>query len=184
MSDIPKLIKPEELIAHWRFRAHRMQLAYFECERVYSKYNLLLGWPTIICSTIVGSTVFAALSKGSDGKDDINLIIKIAAGFLSVTAAVLAALQTFLKYSDLSEKHRIAGGKFANLKQRIEIIAAFPPNSEEELKVKLTEIEDRWSKLRDESPSIPSRIWNQISKVLTLEKQKEKYPNLMKYNDP
>ena len=178
MSDSVKLMKPEELIAHWRFRAHRMQLAHYECSRIYNRLHLLLGLPSIIFSTIVGTSIFATLSEGAD------LWIKVGAGLLSVSSAVFAALQTFLKYYELSEKNKIAGGKYANLKQSIEMIATFLPKDESELKNEMQKIEDRWDRLREASPSIPTRVWNRISKDITLQKQKEKYPNLMNYNEP
>lgn len=163
-------MSPEEIIAHWRFRVHRMQLAHYETARKFEARHLWLGLPAIAFSTLVGTTVFASLSRNTD------LSLQILTGLLSVTAAVLTALQTFLKYSELSEKHRAAGAKYANLKHRIELLASMPPPTQEELKQQLTTIEDRWSKVREESPTIPSRIWTKIENSLTFAEHLRRYP--------
>ena len=164
-------MKPAELISHWRFRVHRMQLAHYETARKFDARHLWLGLPAIAFSTIVGTTVFASLSKNTD------VGLQILAGLLSVSAAVLTALQTFLKYSELSEKHRAAGAKFANLKHRIELLSSMPPAAPDELKQQLTMIEDRWSKVREESPTIPTRIWEKIEKSLTFDEHQRRYPD-------
>lgn len=146
----------EELIAHWRFRNHRVQLAHYECARRFERLHLWLGLPAVALSTLVGTTVFASLAKTTD------VAFQICVGLLSVTAAVLTGLQTFLKYSELAEKHRLAGAKFANLKHRIELLSTLPPSSEADLRSALEGIEETWSKLREESPTLPSRVWRRI----------------------
>jgi hypothetical protein len=157
-------MSPHELINRWRSRAYRMQLAHFETARIFDARHLWLGLPTIVFSTLVGTTVFASLSKSIDVR------IKILVGLLSVAAAVLAALQTFLKYGELSKKHQEAGGKFADLRHRLEVLSSIPPSSPDEQKKELTMIEDRWAKVRDESPTIPTRIMTKIDKRLSLQK--------------
>jgi len=154
-----------ELIAHWRFRAHRVQLAHYESARKFDRLHLWLGLPAVALSTIVGTSVFASLSKPA------NITLQIVVGLFSVTAAVLAALQTFFKYSELSEKHRIAGAKFANLEHRLELLGTMPPASADELKKSLTMIEDTWAKLREESPNLPGRVWQRIERDQVLDKQ-------------
>jgi len=163
-------MSPTEVISHWRFRVHRMQLAHYEAARKLETRHLWLGLPAIVLSTIVGTTVFTTISKGAD------VWQQMAAGLMSVTVAVLIALQTFLKYSELSEKHRSAGAKFANLKHRIELLSAMPPSGQDELKQQLTVIEENWSKVREASPTIPTRIWQKVETSLTFEEHAKRYP--------
>ena len=150
-----------DLIESWRRRAHRMQLAHYETARTFDSSHLWLGLPAIVFSTVVGTTVFASLSKDTDVR------LQIFVGLLSVVAALLTALQTFLKYSEKSEKHRVAGAKFSNLKHRIELLACLPPQSSDELKKQITMIEDRWATVREESPNLPPQIWENIKKSVT-----------------
>ncbi|HEY1136656.1 MAG TPA: SLATT domain-containing protein [Xanthomonadaceae bacterium] len=160
---------PNELISHWRFRAHRMQLAHYKTARAFDARHFWLGLPAIALSTIVGTTVFASLSNNTE------TYIQIAVGLSSVIAALLTALQTFLKYSELSEKHRVAGAKFANLKHRIELLASFAEPPPDELKQQLVVIEERWEKIREESPNLPTRMWSGVEKSLTYEEHNRRY---------
>lgn len=166
---------PTELLKHWRFRVHRVQLAHYEAGRVYGRYHILLGLPAIVLSTIVGTAVFATAGSLADEK---NVIwISIVLGLLSVISAVLVSLQTFLKYSDLAEKHRLAGARSANLKHRIEILATIPPENISDVKIFLTSIENEWSKFREDSPNIPSSMWKRIERSLTYEDHEKRYPD-------
>ncbi len=83
-------------------------------------------------------------------------------GLLSVVAAVLTGLQTFLRYAELAEKHRLAGARFANLKHRIELLMTQP--AESDMRSQLAAIEETWAKLREESPSLSSGVWRRIER--------------------
>lgn len=150
---------PTELIEQWRFRNHRVQLAHYECARRFERLHLWLGLPAIALSTLVGTTVFSSLDKTADVR------LQIAVGLLSVTAAVLTGLQTFLRYSELAERHRIAGAKFANLKHRIELLLTFP-TADSDLRASLEALEESWARLREESPTLPARVWRQIERTV------------------
>ena len=154
---------PVRLVEYWLFRSARMQDAYYTASRDFDRRHLWLGIPSIVFSAVVGTTVFASLSKNAD------VLIQLGAGVLSVSAAILTTLQTFLKYSDLSEKHRTAGVKFAHLRHSIELIQVFPPDSADELRSRLTEVEVMWDKIRQDSPTLPPRLWRSVSESLTFE---------------
>lgn len=143
-----------ELIEQWRFRSHRVQLGHYECARRFERFHLWLGLPAIALSTIVGTAVFSSLGKSADVK------LQIMVGLLSVLAAVLTGLQTFLRYGELGEKHRLAGARFANLKHRIELLMTQPDGPE--VASQLAKIEEAWAQLREESPSLSSTVWKRI----------------------
>jgi hypothetical protein len=73
------------------------------------------GLPAIIFSTIVGTSVFASLNN-----DNIPQWAKIAVGLISVVAAVLMALQTFLGFSERAEKHRTTAVRYGAVGRQIE----------------------------------------------------------------
>lgn len=161
-----------DLLRHWRFRVHRVQTGHYNAGRRYDRLHLLLGIPAIVVSAVVGTAVFASLAATED-----HVVITIVVGFLSLAAAVLASLQTFLKYSELAERHKLAGARFADLKHKIELIAVFQPLDSEALRAQLVEVEQRWETVREESPNIPAKIWNQIEKTMTLERDIALHPN-------
>jgi conflict system pore-forming effector with SLATT domain len=76
-------------------------------EQSYDKKNKMLGIPATAISVVVGSSIFATLA--SDNK---NVWIMAITGSLSIGAAVLSAVQTFLKYTDIAQSHKIASGEY------------------------------------------------------------------------
>lgn len=163
-----------DLLRHWRFRIHRVQVGHYDAGRAFEKLNFLLGVPAVILSTVVGTAVFASLGQFAD--EEKLLGPKIVVGLLSVTAAVLVGLQTFLRYSEQAESHKTAGAKYAHLKHRLEMLAVMPPNNDDKLKTDLDAIETEWEKVREDSPNIPTKIWKRIEKEMTFEKDLETHP--------
>lgn len=140
-----------ELISLWHRRNQRVQHAHYESARKFQRMHLALGLPAIAVSTVVGTAVFASISQAP------HPLVQMLAGLLSVAAAVLSGLQTFLKYPELAEKHRLAAAKFANLTHRIELLASMEGASDAEMLAELKAIEASWNTLREESPTLPSR---------------------------
>lgn len=161
-----------DLLRHWRFRVHRVQTGHYNAGRRYERLHLILGIPAMVVSTVVGTAVFASLVAEKN-----HIVLTILIGVLSVAAAVLASLQTFLKYSELAERHKVAGARFADLKHKIEIIAVFQPQDSEMLKAQLVEVEQRWETVREESPNIPAAIWSRVEKTMTLDKDMAQHPS-------
>lgn len=161
-----------DLIRHWRFRVHRVQLAHYAAGRRHARFHLWLGLPVIILGTIVGTSVFATLQQSTE------TWLKITVGLLSVAAAILASLQTFLGHASIAEKHRITGARYASLKQQIELLATMPPDDRKELRSALLEIDKQWATYREDSPNIPQKVWRRIEQTLTREEHEKRYPNL------
>src|SRR2546421_2594241 len=97
----------ELLLTDWFRRARESQRTHYECGTRFSRFNYWLGIPTIILSTAVGTAVFASLEQQS-----VPAWIKIVIGLVSILAAVLASLQTFLGFAQRADKHRIAGAGY------------------------------------------------------------------------
>ena len=91
------------VLTDWYQRVTVTQRAHYGSADHFSRKSYWLGIPVIVLSTVVGTSVFAALQK-QPGPG-----LQIALGLASVLAAVLASLQTFLGYSARAEKHRVAG---------------------------------------------------------------------------
>ena len=77
---------------------------------------------------------------------------------IRISAAVLSAIQTFLKYSEKAEKHRSVGAKAGSLRRQIEqYIAA--GNVETLSPDKINAMRQSIDKLAEDAPNIPNRIW-------------------------
>ncbi len=134
-------------------RAHSRAAVLFE------RRNLAIGLPTVLLTAISGTTAFTTLASEVD-----QPVVKIMTGIMSITAAVLAALQTFLRYSELAEKHKAAAQNYGMLRRELEEVLvqcnstsphSAPPQGF------MRDFRMRWDSADKEAPNLPQRIYNQ-----------------------
>jgi hypothetical protein len=146
-----------ELLKYWQLNLQLFLRGHYAASVGCERKNLLLGAPTFILSAIVGTSVFSTLATEPTTE------AKIAVGLTSMLVTVLAALQTFLRYSERGEKHRISGATFAALHKEIGQLLVVSPIDEQKLGDAITSIRHRWDELSKESPTIPEKIWDRIT---------------------
>lgn len=152
----------------YRKTANDKAYCHFEMSEGAGRKNLRLGLIATILSTVVGTTIFATLSKPSDGdQSSTALTIQIITGLLSVTAAVLAALQTFFRLGDVSAQNKAAAVGYEKVKHALDLfLLTYDPAGIEtgkaldELKAIALDLE----KVSDSSPSIPDSVYHKIVK--------------------
>ncbi|MFL6207532.1 MAG: SLATT domain-containing protein [Pyrinomonadaceae bacterium] len=147
-------LEAKDLLDDWLFRIRKAQLAHIKTAVYFERVNLWLGVPVVILTTLVGTSVFATLQK------ETATSIKIAVGIASVLAAIMAGLQTFLRYSERAERHRVSGGKYGTLRREVEQRLAFPLSNSDELNNYIDLLRQRWDKLSEDCPTAPDRIWD------------------------
>ncbi|MEM1278437.1 MAG: SLATT domain-containing protein [Cyanobacteria bacterium P01_H01_bin.152] len=115
-----------------------------------------MGVPTIIISTLIGTTIFASL--GSSQK----IYIQIAVGLMSLSAAILSSLQTFLDYSELAGKHKQASIKYGELRREMEQVLV--ENLDEEKQSHFMKaFSAKWNALDTDSPTIPNKVYSKVA---------------------
>jgi hypothetical protein len=102
----------DQLLTGWLVHCHKARDRHDDAARRYAKGQFALGIPSLIVSTVVGTSVFAALSSKE--------VPQLWVGLLSILAAVLAALQTFMDFGSRSDKHRAAAVKYKSSIRLIE----------------------------------------------------------------
>jgi len=147
--------KEEVIITDWFRRARGSQIIHYSCANYFSRLNYYIGIPTIIFGTIVGTAIFASVEE-----------YKIILGLFSISSSVLAALQTFLNFSNRAEKHRLAGSGYASIRRDLELIKSFPEHDQKELEKRLKEIKTKMDHLAESAPVIPEKIFNNLTKKL------------------
>ena len=123
----------------------------------------MLGVPVVILTTFIGTSVFATL------QDEIDTSLKILVGVISVTAAVLASLQTFLRFGERAEKHRVAGESWAALRREIDEMLALHPTylaARGDPKSYLDDLRKRMDDTAALSPALGDRQWDILSEEL------------------
>lgn len=144
----------KDLIVARRKKAHARAKAHCQESVRSEKKNIELGVPVVVLTAIVGTSVFATLQKQP------HLAIQIIIGLISLLATVLASLQTFLRYSEKSAKHREGAIAFENLKNELEQLLACPIEDDKVLDDKLTSLREKYNELSNSYPNIPEHIWN------------------------
>ncbi len=157
------VISVDQLLADWYQRIRFVQFCHYEAAKLYDRLNYALGIPVIGLSTLVGSSVFSQMGQS------IEHWFQVGIGLTSFLAAVLASLQTFFKFSEKSERHRIAAAKYGALRREIEEILATHPQPDREV---VNTLRQKLDRLADEAPPIPDRIWSRRQQVLTEDKQR------------
>ncbi len=142
----------EELLRNWHRRAYAAQTAYYEVAERFRHRNYQLGIPVIIVSGLVGAAVLS---------DEGN---KFLVGWVSILGAVLASLQTFLKFGENATLHGAAGDWFAAIRRDIEEVLALPPESRGKPKSCLDSIRKEMNKAGQKSPELGEQLWKRVAR--------------------
>lgn len=145
MSSRPVAVK-------WYERTSTVAYRHYQSAQRYSRLNFIFGLPTVIFATIVGTSVFATLQSKPE------YWWQVAVGLMSIAAAILSALQSFLGFSDKAEKHRAAGSRYNMVGRELELWLSRPQEDLERLEA----IRQRIDALAQESPHIPAGTYSNL----------------------
>ena len=110
------------LLRDWQLRAAIGQEAHYARATSLADYNIWFGVPVVALATLVATSVFATL------QEDVRLELRIVVGLISALAAVLASLQTFLRFQERAEKHRVSAELWAAVRREIDEMLALHPD--------------------------------------------------------
>lgn len=150
----------EQLVTDWFRRVRESQRVHYECGTHFSRRNYHLGIPAIVLSTSVGTAVFASLETAAAGH------MRILVGLVSIAAAVLASLQTFLGYAERADRHRTAGAEYGGVRRSLELLKTMPPQTEEDLGSALDAIKSKMDELAKNAPEVPSWLKDRVDTEL------------------
>jgi hypothetical protein len=156
--------KTEELLRDWRNRAYAAQSAYYVVAGRYRRANYALGIPVVILSGLVGTAVFAKLQTSMPNG---HWLI----GSVSILAAVLSSLQTFLRLADNAAEHGAAAAWYSAIRRDTEQVLALPCESRGGPKACLDTIRKDMNKAGQKAPPLNERLWS-------------KYAQRFKVNEP
>jgi hypothetical protein len=159
VAEEKKLFSPAvvgELLNGWLIHSHKCRDRHDAAARLYAKGQYALGIPSLVVSTIVGTSVFSALSSKE--------VPALWVGILSIAAAVLAALQTFMDFGGRSDKHRSAGVKYKAAirlleQNKVRLKQGTEPSTEE-----IDSMRTLLDTLEDAAPVVMPKIYDQVEK--------------------
>ena len=134
------------MVEEWHQHADWAQNCHYAAGLFYERLFLFLGIPVIVLSAITGGTEILG---------DFN---KYILGVTSLCIAVLAGLQTFLKFSQRAEQHRIAGSHYGGIRRSLEEAKITLSESSAAAKAEVHEVKKQLDSLANECPEIPGHI--------------------------
>jgi hypothetical protein len=141
---------PEALLLRWLKRSREASFAHYTAEARYSKFHYVIGIPAATLAAIVGTSVFASLDTAVDTRT------KIVIGMISIIAAILTGVQTFLRYSERAERHRKTAVDYGSIRREIEQVLVYPNTVSTET---VAAIRKRLDETAEIAPNVPRSIW-------------------------
>jgi hypothetical protein len=152
----------EALLQDWRRRVYAAQSAYYEEAERLGRRHYLLGIPVVVVTTLVGTTLFAADPKNP-------LIPMWVSGGLSALAAILAALQTFLRDAESAAARGLAADWYAAIRRDIEQLQALPREMRGNARDQLSSIRKEMNKAGQKAPELPESLWVRVAQHFGVE---------------
>lgn len=112
-----------------------------------SRRNDVIQIPVIVLSTLTG--FFSATT---------NLVPNIALGGISVFVGILGTLNSYYKFSQRSESHKIISLLYLKIYKTIEVELALPIPQRTDPNILLKELRQSMSQIGEQAPTIPDAI--------------------------
>jgi hypothetical protein len=141
----------ERLLEDWRNRVYAAQAAHYASADRFRQLNYLVGVPAAIFSSIVGTALFTGLNKNSPQ----TLVV----ASVSILAAVLAAVQTFLRFAEQASHHATAGDWYSAIRRDIEQTLHLSPAERGSPKECLDEVRKEMNRAGQNSPELSGPQW-------------------------
>lgn len=147
-----------DLLEKYRWDAEYLSAGHYLAAKRYYRYTIRLGVITIAASSITSTSVFASLATNP------SIAWKIATGILAAAGATFAALQTFLKFSERSDRHKLYGARFIEIRDRADTLliqlANVPDRNPVTLLGDATAVADLLAKTAAEAPDLLDRDYD------------------------
>jgi hypothetical protein len=155
-----------DLVREWGKRAAAAQHAHYFLATNLRRRNLALGIPVVILSAIVGTSLFASLAASTE---TFPLRMRLAVGCVSLLAAVMAAIQTFLRFAERSERHAQAADWYSAIRREVDELLALPPEKRGESRRTLDGLRKEFNKAGQTYPEIGETTWHRFAPTYGVE---------------
>ena len=135
-------------------------LGHYKSAEIAARKHRAIGIPSVALSAVVATSIFSTLN------DSVHVSWRIATGVFALVAAILAALQAFLSFGDLAEKHKAAGARYGDVRRRIDLFIVEytgvkqADGVRDEALGKLKSLAEELGKLASDSPTLPGRLYD------------------------
>jgi len=135
--------------------------AHFRRATSFSRWHLGLGVPAVVFSAAAGTTLFSTSGTSSPAAT-----VVLPAAVVAFVASVLAAVQTFLKLGEETERHRRAAADYEKIRSGLDLFqlqqamsdTKSPTDAVKELKAFVLE----FNEVSARSPLLPASVFDKI----------------------
>jgi len=146
----------DALLEDWHHRVYAAQTAHYASADLFRTLNYVVGVPAVILSSVVGTSLFAGLEKDSPR----TMLV----ASTSILAAILGALQTFLRFAERATLHASAADWYSAIRRDIEEILHLPVEDRGTPKDCLDEVRKEMNRAAQDSPELSARRWERQAK--------------------
>jgi hypothetical protein len=139
------------LAEDWHRRVYAAQSAHYASAELLRRLHYAIGVPAVVFSSIVGTAIFAGLQK------DTPRAMVVAS--VSILAAVLSALQTFLRLSERAAAHSTAADWYSAVRRDIEEVLHLPVESRGKVKDFLDRVRKEMNRVAQDAPQLEVSVW-------------------------
>lgn len=143
----------KQTLLKWRARCKRAQMTHNYTEISYRRFHISIGILLILLTTSASVMTFASFPASG----------KWVPVVISVAATIFAAFQTFMKFSEQAEIHRVIARRYGELKKEIEYVFDFPPE-QSVLSERVDAIRIKENEISQDSPNALTHNWNRAKK--------------------
>ena len=145
-----------ELLENWHKRVYAAQSAHYAAADRFRLLNYVVGIPAVVFSSIVGTAIFAGL----DHDRPRTLVV----AFASILAAVLAGLQTFLRFPERATQHATAADWYSAIRRDLEQVQHLPVEARGKVKEYLDRVRKEMNRVAQDAPELNVRLWKREAK--------------------
>jgi conflict system pore-forming effector with SLATT domain len=121
-----------------------------------------IGALAIIAAAVVSTGFLASINSHQSNA------FKLVGGIIALVAATLSGFQTFYKFSDVGEKHRVAAANYGEVRRDLELyLAKYSQKNPADLisaLQELDELSDHIDGLDRAGPGYPGRVYRRVKK--------------------
>ncbi|TNZ66970.1 DUF4231 domain-containing protein [Vibrio parahaemolyticus] len=129
------------MLLKWRARCKRSQIAHNYNEISFRRFHMSLGVMLIVLTTFSSVLIFANFPN-----------YPWLPATVSIAATIFAAFQTFMKFSERADIHKVSARRYGEIKKEIEFIINFDSDADT-LSKRVESIRQKESDLSQESPN-------------------------------
>ncbi len=165
-------LEKAKLVSQWQRGLRIRHISHAKSHSRYNKWNRIVGFGSAVLSALVATAIFSSSSDGGEAttNEAIEALneersVMLIAGIISILATLFSSAASFLKLGELAAQHNLAVASYGQLRRdlELEIVQGIDDADME----KLQAINARWSELEQNTPAIPSSIFEMAKRQVS-----------------